>query len=63
MIEDVHVYPLNDLKAHDTESRNCHCLPTIDLGAAGDAVVIHNSFDGREITEQAILHAFTHGAN
>lgn len=38
-----HVFPLNDLKPHDTESGQCWCNPQSD-----DFVVIHNSLDGRE---------------
>ena len=38
-----HVYPVDDLKPHDTESGKCWCNPQSD-----DFVVIHNSQDGRE---------------
>lgn len=42
-----HVYPLNDLKEHDTDGAACWCNPTHD----GD-VVVHNSMDRREEYEQ-----------
>ena len=41
-----HVYPLNDLKEHNTESSNCWCNPRIE-----DGVMIHNSLDRREVFE------------
>ena len=41
-----HVFPLNDLKPHNTESNDCWCNPEVD-----DFVVIHNSMDGREDCE------------
>jgi hypothetical protein len=48
----VHVYPLNDICRHDTESAFCDCRPRLE--PHGDALlVIHNSWDGREITERA----------
>ena len=43
-----HVIPVADLIGHQ-ESELCGCLPRIE-----DGVYIHNSFDGREITERAI---------
>ena len=43
-----HVYPVNDLMQHDTESGKCWCNPQSD-----DFVVIHNSLDGREDYEVA----------
>ena len=47
-----HVYPLNDLEEHDTESAGqCDCNPTVEF-VNGDTIVIHNSYDGREIIEQ-----------
>ena len=53
MADDVHVYPLNDMMEHDTESRDCRCRPTIER-TSGGWLVIHNSLDGREITERAV---------
>lgn len=50
---DVHVMPLDDTKPHD-ESRSCACHPRIDIRA--NNVVIHNSYDGREIVEQATIY-------
>ena len=38
-----HVYPINDLRPHDTESGKCWCNPTFD-----GFVIIHNALDGRE---------------
>ncbi len=44
----VHVYPINDLKYHDTESLNCECSPEIDWN---ENIVIHNAWDIREAQE------------
>ncbi len=53
--ETVHVLPLNDLKPHE-QSRACECRPAVERYENGD-VVIHNSYDGREIAEQACDYA------
>ncbi len=45
----VHVIPLNDLRPHDECGLDCLCGPRFD-----DGIVIHNSWDGREITERAL---------
>lgn len=58
---DVHVVPIDDLKPH-ADSRHCSCLPKIEA-ASGGFVIIHNSWDGREIAERAIDHAFGEGRN
>ncbi len=47
---DVHIIPVDDLKDHD-ESQYCHCEPRIEPGDYGKNLVIHNSYDGRELTE------------
>lgn len=47
MREIIHVIPENDLKEH-VPYRHCHCNPVIK-----DGVCVHNSFDGREVFEQA----------
>ena len=43
----IHIYPLNDVYEHDTESEFCKCNPKIE-----DKLIIHNSFDGREYVEK-----------
>ncbi len=46
-----HVYPLNDLREHDTENGlSCWCHPQEDKG-----VIIHNSLDNREKYESGEL--------
>lgn len=45
-----HVYPLGDIIQHDTETDNCVCQPKIEF-INGEKLVIHNSFDEREIFE------------
>lgn len=56
-----HVYPVADLRPHDTESTTCECGPTVEWAdpKTGEsyvtALVVHNSFDGRERDEQTSL--------
>lgn len=47
----VHVYPVNDLKPHDLSSRDCHCHPRVERVPDKGWVVVHNSYDGREVIE------------
>ena len=48
-----HIYPLNDIKEHDTSeygsTRDCNPKIIVD----NEILVIHNSFDGREGLELA----------
>lgn len=46
-----HVTPINDLKEHTTES-TCECQPRL-ITENGEMILVHNSFDGREDTEDA----------
>ena len=48
----VHVIPVNDLRPHDENGFLCPCNPSVEQVGNG-YVVIHNSWDGREITEFA----------
>ena len=43
-----HIYPVNDLKPHNTDSKECICDPKIDYI---NFQVVHNAFDLREIDE------------
>ncbi len=61
--DDVHVYPLADLREHDTDTRGCWCGPRLDVCPGAACVVIHNSADGREITERAVADASGAGSN
>lgn len=49
----VHVIPENDIRSH-WDSTACPCRPRTEEVAGGGTVVVHNSFDGQEITERAI---------
>lgn len=49
---DVHVIPLQDIEEHKRES-SCKCQPTIEVYGS-NLLVVHNSFDMREIVEEAI---------
>jgi hypothetical protein len=46
-----HVYPCNDIKDHDIESTTCECGPNV-IFEEGSMIVLHNSFDNREVMEQ-----------
>ena len=47
----IHVSPNDDIKFHIISQNNqCSCNPTHDT-KYGKLVVIHNSFDGRELVE------------
>ncbi len=56
-----HVYPLDDLEEHDLECVyppignpycKCKCNPLFTEEGEG-VLIVHNSFDGREVFEQA----------
>ena len=46
----IHILPINDIKEH-TEESTCVCHPSV-IFENGEMIIIHNSFDGREKTEQ-----------
>ena len=52
MTSTIHVYPLDDLREHDTESDNCPCQPRIEYVGEGGKVVVHNAWDKREFLER-----------
>jgi hypothetical protein len=60
---EIHLVPIDDLRPHHSEA--CPCDPSIEMRVAGDGYaswrVSHNSFDRRELTEQA-LHKENRGA-
>jgi hypothetical protein len=45
----INIIPINDLKPH-TENSSCACKPNI-LWQDEEMIVIHNSYDKRELTE------------
>lgn len=46
-----HVLPIDDIKPHE-ESSTCPCCPKVEiLESNGEMVIIHNSFDGRELKD------------
>lgn len=47
-----HVYPVGDLSNHNIEDGKCYCRPRSEEWH-GSTIIIHNSFDGREIVERA----------
>ncbi len=47
----IHVYPLNDVREHDTESTLCPCKPRIDWSGP-EAIVVHHAWDHREVHEE-----------
>ncbi len=40
-----HIYPIGDLREHDTYGRTCWCNPKYDQE---HGLIVHNSADGRE---------------
>lgn len=50
-LDNIHVYPVNDLKEHDIETMDCWCNPDI-LNDLPPYVIKHHSMDGREKYEQ-----------
>mgnify|MGYP001584846177 CR=1 FL=1 len=48
-----HVEPINDKFPHNTKSSVCLCNPRIDKQSNGVLIIIHNSWDKREIWERA----------
>ena len=46
-LEVYHVYPLNDLREHNTDGAECWCNPQYE-----NDLLIHNSMDERESYEQ-----------
>lgn len=61
MRETIHVCPTNDTRPHLTEGLGCPCKPRVEEVTHGAVVVgtliIHNSYDGREHTEQPVKAA------
>lgn len=53
---DVNVYPLDDLQEHNIDGANgvyCECAPDVEV-IGSNLLIIHHSFDHREILEDAI---------
>lgn len=46
-----HITPNNDLYEH-IENSTCKCLPKSEILENGDIMIIHNSYDRREVIEQ-----------
>ena len=51
------ILPTNDLNEH-TESEKCKCKPTVKY-INRHMLIIHNSYDGREIIEQEVAEYIT----
>jgi hypothetical protein len=48
-----HVVPVDDLKKHSEDSAvPCDCDPKVQM-EDGDMILVHNSYDGREMIEEA----------
>jgi len=45
------ILPINDIQKHEEESTTCACKPRVEF-INGEMLIIHNSFDGRELEEQ-----------
>ncbi len=53
-----HFYPINDSKDHLDVC--CPCKPSRSFGQYDVPIVIHDSFDGREMSEESNEHDFGH---
>lgn len=55
MAQTVHVYPVNDVIDHDSDSDNCVCGPDVEAVPAVDGsmgwLISHHALDGREFCE------------
>ena len=51
---DQHVYPVGDLREHETEGGECWCRPRVFWTSRQDRLVAHNSLDRREDYEGAV---------
>lgn len=53
----IHVLPVNDLHEHFSDGTPCLCMPTTEPVYEGKRfcgnLIVHNSWDGREIWEEA----------
>lgn len=47
-----HILPINDIESHEEAGTMCKCGPKVTFVENGDMLVVHNSFDGREILEK-----------
>jgi len=48
-----HLLPVDDLEEH-LEKSTCKCLPNAEILENGDIIIIHNSFDKREVIENLL---------
>jgi hypothetical protein len=46
-----HILPINDLEEHE-ELSTCKCSPEMKVLENGYMMIVHNSFDKREIIER-----------
>jgi hypothetical protein len=51
---DLHVIPKNDLEPH-VIGRYCDCDPQYDITDYGELIVVHNSYDARELCEVSAI--------
>ena len=52
-MSDVNVVPVNDLKPH-IDGPSCACGPRVECLDNGNRIIVHNSYDGREVLENAL---------
>jgi len=60
--EHIHVYPYGDVHAHALDGEYCPCFPKEEIHGEF-IIVIHNSFDGRELTEPLFWDKIGSGGN
>jgi hypothetical protein len=47
----IHITPVDDTQEHIEEGQSCPCGPTVELLPDGSIMISHNSWDGREWSE------------
>jgi hypothetical protein len=55
MKDNVHVLPVNDSFDHKETGFNCKCNPKLQKQLNGVFIIVHNSYDGRELKERGEL--------
>lgn len=49
--ENWHVLPVGDIKEHSETGIACDCNPKLEKQPNGDFIVVHKSYDRREVNE------------
>ncbi len=44
------VLPIDDIREHDKFSKDCECMPEVEVAGA-NLMIVHNAFDFRHVVE------------